>query len=71
MNLTNFEKTPIFRVLELIRREAARYGVNVVGTELVGMAPLQAMLDVAEWYLQITDFNRNQVLETMILDSED
>lgn len=71
MNLTNFEKTPIFRVLEMIRREAARYGVNVVGTELVGMAPLQAMLDVAEWYLQITDFDRNQILETMIIESED
>jgi len=71
MNLTNFTKTPIFRVLEMIRREAARYGVNVVGTELVGMAPLQAMLDVAEWYLQITDFDRNQILETMILDSDE
>ena len=68
MNLTNFEKTPIFRVVELVRREAARYGVNVIGTELVGMAPLQALLDCAAWYLQLTDFRRDQVLEAQIFE---
>ena len=68
MNLTNFEKTPVFRVVEMIRREAARYGVNIVGCEVVGMIPLQALIDVADWYLQLIDFSRDQVLETMIFE---
>jgi glutamate formiminotransferase len=68
MNLTNFEKTPVFRVVEMIRREAARYGVSIVGCEVVGMIPLQAIIDVAEWYLQLTDFSRDQVLETKIFE---
>lgn len=69
MNLTNFEKTPVFRVVEMIRREAARYGVPIVGTELVGMTPLQAMLDCAAWYLQLTEFRREQVLEVQIYEA--
>lgn len=69
MNLTNFEKTPVFRVVEMIRREAARYGVPIVGTELVGMTPLQAMLDCAAWYLQLTEFRRDQVLEVQIYEA--
>ncbi len=68
MNLTNYEKTPVFRVVELVRREAARYGVAVVGTELIGMSPLQALLDCAAWYLQLTDFQRDQVLEVQIFE---
>ena len=68
MNLTNFEKTPVFRVVELVRREAARYGVAIVGTELVGMTPMQALLDCAAWYLQLTDFKREQVLEAQIFE---
>jgi glutamate formiminotransferase len=68
MNLTNFEKTPVFRVVEMIRREAARYGVSIVGCEVVGMIPLQAIIDVADWYLQLIDFGRDQVLETMIFE---
>ncbi len=70
MNLTNFEKTPVFRVVETIRREAARYGVAVVATELVGMTPLQAMLDCAAWYLQLAGFDRAQVLEAQIFEGE-
>ena len=68
MNLTNYEKTPIFRVVELIRREAARYGVPIVKTELVGMSPLQALLDCAAWHLQLDDFKREQVLEAQIFE---
>jgi glutamate formiminotransferase len=68
MNLTNYEKTPIFRVVEMIRREAARYGVAIVNTELVGMTPLQALLDCAAWYLQIDGFKREQVLEAQIFE---
>ncbi len=63
MNLTNFKKTPIFRVVEMIRREAARYGCTITHSELVGLTPLEAMLDVAQWYLQLNDFTASQVLE--------
>jgi glutamate formiminotransferase len=68
MNLTNYEKTPIFRVVEMIRREAARYGVSIVNTELIGMSPMQALLDCAAWYLQIDGFNREQILEAQIFE---
>ncbi len=63
MNLTNFKKTPIFRVVELIRREAARYGCTITHTELVGLTPLRAMLDAAQWYLQLDEFSEDQILE--------
>lgn len=66
MNLENYSATPIFRVLETIRREAARYGVPVVGTELIGLVPQQALLDVANWYLQLEGFDSNQVLENRL-----
>ncbi|MCK9525233.1 MAG: glutamate formimidoyltransferase [Limnochordia bacterium] len=66
MNLENYQVTPIYRVLETIRREAARYGVPVVGTELIGLVPQQALLDVANWYLQLEDFDSNQVLENRL-----
>ncbi|UCH77904.1 MAG: glutamate formimidoyltransferase [Candidatus Coatesbacteria bacterium] len=70
MNLTNYEKTPIFRVVELIRREAARHGVSIVATELIGMSPLQALLDCVAWYLQLADFKREQVLEAQIFEGD-
>jgi len=63
MNLTNFEKTPVFRVFELVKREAARYGVQVVESEIVGLVPQAALLQAAEYYLQIEGFSANQVLE--------
>ncbi|NLL43844.1 MAG: glutamate formimidoyltransferase [Firmicutes bacterium] len=66
MNLENYKNTPIYRVLETIRREAARYGVPVVGTELIGLVPQQALIDVAAWYLQLEDFNSDQVLENRL-----
>lgn len=63
MNLTNFRKTPLPRVLELVRREAQRYGVPVVGTEIVGLIPEEALVQVAEYYLQLERFSLSQVLE--------
>lgn len=66
MNLTNFRRTPIFRVLELIRREAARYGCTITRTELVGLVPLQALLDVAQWYLQLDTAAPQHVLELRV-----
>jgi glutamate formiminotransferase len=66
MNLTNFEKTPIFRVFELVKREAARYGVPVLESEIVGLIPQAALLQAAEYYLQIEGFSANQVLENKL-----
>ena len=64
MNLTNYRKTPIARVVELIRREAARYGVAVHHSELVGLAPEEALVNAARWYLQLDQFDPDeQILE--------
>ena len=63
MNLTNFRKTPIARVQELIRREAERYGVGIHHAELVGLIPQEALVDAAQWYLQLDQFERTQILE--------
>ena len=68
INMTNFNITPLHRVLELVRREAARYGVNVIGTEVIGLAPMKAFFDAAEYYLQIEDFDPVvQVIENHLL----
>ncbi len=66
MNLTHYRRTPIFRVVELIRREAARYGCTITHTELVGLAPLEALLDVAQWYLQLDGFSPSRALEVRV-----
>ncbi|MDR3119809.1 MAG: glutamate formimidoyltransferase [Clostridiales bacterium] len=63
MNLTNYEMTPLPRVLEAVRTEAARYGVAVAGTEIVGAIPVRALEDVMRHYLQCHDFRAEQVLE--------
>jgi glutamate formiminotransferase / 5-formyltetrahydrofolate cyclo-ligase len=63
MNLTNYEKTPVFRVFELVKREAARYGVTVLESEIVGLVPSAALVATAEWYLQLAGFTGEQVLE--------
>ena len=63
MNLTNFRKTPIARVVETVRREAARYGALITHSELVGMIPQEALNDAATWYLQLDNFDSDQVLE--------
>ena len=66
MNLTNYEKTPIFRVFETVKREAARYGVAVLESEIVGLVPSAALNAAAEFYLQMTGFNADQVLENKL-----
>ncbi|MFW6085338.1 MAG: glutamate formimidoyltransferase, partial [Gemmatimonadota bacterium] len=67
MNLVNYEETPIPRVLETVRSEAARYGVQVARTELIGPVPLDAMREVVRHYLQTHDFETEQVVETALL----
>jgi len=66
MNLTDYKKTPVFRAVELVRREAARYGVNVVGTELIGLIPAEALFETADYYLQMENFQLSQVLENKL-----
>jgi len=63
MNLVKYTKTPVFRVFETIKSEAARYGVNVLSSEIVGLLPQQALFDVADFYLQLENFTPEQVLE--------
>jgi glutamate formiminotransferase/formiminotetrahydrofolate cyclodeaminase len=63
MNLTHFRRTPIARVVETIRREAARYGVAIDHSELVGLIPQEALVEAARWYLQLDQFEPEQILE--------
>ncbi len=63
MNLTNFRETPLARVVEFIRREALRYGVNIHHSELVGLIPEDALVDAAVWYTQLDQFRPDQILE--------
>jgi glutamate formiminotransferase len=69
MNLTNFEKTPIFRVYELVKREAARDGVAVLESEIVGLVPSAALTASAAWYLQLDGFSGAQILEHRLRDA--
>lgn len=67
MNLTNYTKTPIPRVLETIRMEAARHGVTVAGTEIIGTIPLGAMEEIVKHYVQTHDFDVSQIIEAGLL----
>ena len=66
MNLTNYQKTPIFRVFEMVKREAERYGVTILESEVVGLVPAAALMSAAEFYLQIDRFSPEQVLENKL-----
>ena len=66
MNLTNYEKTPIFRVFEAVKREAERYGVAILESEIVGLIPAAALHAAAEYYLQIAGFKSEQILENKL-----
>ncbi len=68
MDILNYKKTPIHRVLETVRSEASRYGVAVVGCELVGLAPMGAFEEVLQHYLQLHDFSVKQVIESRLLE---
>jgi len=66
MNLTDFEQTPIHRVFELVKREAARYGVQPVSSEIVGLIPKAALEQAAEWFLQVEGFDSSLILENRL-----
>ena len=69
MNLTDYRQTPIYRVLELIRAEAARYGLHVTRSEVVGLLPVQALVEAAQFYLQLNGFSPDQILENRLADT--
>ena len=69
MNLTDFEQTPIHRVFEAVRAEAARYGASIVGSEIVGLIPKSALEMTAEWYLQVENFRPSLVLENRLAEA--
>ena len=66
MNLTNYQKTPIFRVFEMVKREAERYGVSILESEIVGLVPSAAVVSAAEFYLQLERFGPDQILENKL-----
>src|SRR6202161_3517760 len=66
MNLTDFEQTPIHRVFEMVKREAARYGVTPLSSEIVGLIPKKALEQAAEWFLQVENFDSSLILENRL-----
>jgi glutamate formiminotransferase / 5-formyltetrahydrofolate cyclo-ligase len=70
INMTNYKKTPLHRVFECVKSEAARHGVNVVGSEIVGLTPAEALYEAAEFYLRIEKFTPEVVLETKLMGAE-
>jgi glutamate formiminotransferase / 5-formyltetrahydrofolate cyclo-ligase len=70
INMTDFKKTPLHRVFETVRSEAARHGVSIVGSEIVGLVPMEALLDAADHFLRLEGFRPSQVLERKILEAE-
>src|SRR5437762_11765136 len=66
MNLTDFEQTPIARVFEFVKREAARYGVEPASSEIVGLIPKKALEEAAEWFLQVENFDSSLILENRL-----
>lgn len=66
MNLVNYEKTAVYRAFEMVKMEAKRYGVPVVGSEVIGLLPMEALIQCAEYYLQIENFSMDQILEKRI-----
>ncbi len=68
MNMTDYKKTPLFRVFETIKREAERYGVPVVGSEIIGMVPMDALVKTVKFYMGVDDLKEERVIENRLLD---
>lgn len=68
INMTDYTRTALYRAFELVRIEARRYGVPVVGSEIVGLVPMAALIDTATYYLGLEDFSMDQVLESRIME---
>jgi len=68
MNLTDYTKTAIYRAHELVRVEANRYGVPIVGAEIIGLVPMEALVNTAAYYLGLENFSMSQVLEAKLME---
>ncbi len=68
MNMTDYTKTSLYQSFEMVKFEAARYGVNVTGSELIGLLPAQVLFDVAEYYLRLEGFSPEQIMENRLLE---
>ena len=68
INMTDFTRTALYRVFETVRFEAARWGVTIAGSEIIGLVPMAALVDTAEYYLGLENFSINQVLESRIME---
>jgi len=68
MNMTDYTQTSLYQAFEMIKFEAKRYGVNIIGSELIGLLPAQALFDVAEYYLGLEDFEGEQIMENRLLE---
>ena len=66
MNLTNYKKTPVHKVFEMIKSEANRYGGSIIGSEVIGLAPMDSLIDVADFYLKLENFKKEQIFERRI-----
>ena len=68
MNMTDYTKTSLYQSFEMVKMEAARYGVSVVGSEVIGLAPMASLIDVASYYMQIENFDFRQIIESRLLE---
>lgn len=68
MNLTDYSKTAMYRAFEAVKMEAKRYGVNVMGSEIVGLCPMESLVDCASYYLRLENFSLGKVLETSLME---
>jgi len=66
MSISDFEKTPLYRVFEALKTECARYNIPIIGSEFCGMAPLKALIDIAAYYLKVDNLNEERVLEMAV-----
>ncbi|MGL6131242.1 MAG: glutamate formimidoyltransferase, partial [Fusobacteriaceae bacterium] len=67
MNIKDFKKNPIYRVFETVKMEAKRYGVNVIGSEIIGVVPMEALSDSIQYYLGLEGFSVEKIIENELL----
>ncbi len=67
MNIKDYKKNPIYRVFETVKMEAKRYGINVIGSEIIGAVPMEALVDSMKYYLGLTDFKMEKIIENELL----
>ena len=68
INMTDYTRTALYRAFELVRIEALLYGVTIIGSEIVGLVPMEALIDTASYYLGLENFSMQQVLESRIME---